>query len=305
MNWQLNWCSHVHMYMCFLKLVTFSGFCLLPLKDKYMTKPHNFSSIFHWICPVRVWKWLRQSVSAAGPAPEGIRLKRLMEVISKCCREGCGVKVSRQSGSVHSAHSVQSALYCKSLLINLMPLAELHSLLKSATKTNSNNTKLVSDAVLEQLALLCIGLSELSDKVVSLHSFNFIEGGFMLTTLQHYIMHCHTKLILLPSDTKCFPKRKKELKWAFAKHRSWSLLCTHAYLFSHSAQALGQGLQSDSCRSLLIQADSLLEISDPFNNCPLSLSVIATITVIQGLLVKLQVYWLMSGSLCAIWDQTK
>ena len=73
-------------------------------------------------------------MSAAGPAPEGIRLQPLMEVISNCCREGCGVKVSRQSGSVLSAHSVQSALYYKSLLINLMPLVELHSRLKSATK---------------------------------------------------------------------------------------------------------------------------------------------------------------------------
>lgn len=102
-------------------------------------------------------QWLRWSVSAAGPAPEGIRLKRLMEVISKCCREGCGVKVSRQSGSVHSAHSVQSALYCKSLLINLMPLAELHSRLKSVTKTKTHNVTLMSESVLEQLALLCIG----------------------------------------------------------------------------------------------------------------------------------------------------
>lgn len=64
-----------------------------------------------------------------------------MEVISKCCREGCGVKVSRQSGSVHSAHSVQSALYCKSLLINLMPLAELHSCLKSVTKMKTHNMR--------------------------------------------------------------------------------------------------------------------------------------------------------------------
>lgn len=77
-------------------------------------------------------QWL--SVSAAGSAPEGTRLQPLMEVISNCCREGCGVKVSRQSGSVRSARSVQSALYCKSLLINLMPLAELHGRLKSVTK---------------------------------------------------------------------------------------------------------------------------------------------------------------------------
>lgn len=74
------------------------------------------------------------SVSAAGPVPEGTRLQPLMEVISNCCRKGCAVKVSRQSGSGRSAHSVQSALYCKSLLINLMPLAELHSRLKSVTK---------------------------------------------------------------------------------------------------------------------------------------------------------------------------
>lgn len=74
------------------------------------------------------------SVSAAGPVPEGIRLQPLLEVISNSCREGCGVKVSRQSGCVRSAHSVQSALYCKSLLINLMPLAELHSRLKSVAE---------------------------------------------------------------------------------------------------------------------------------------------------------------------------
>lgn len=58
----------------------------------------------------------------------------LMEVVSDCCREGCGGKVSRHSGSAHSAHLVQSALYCKSLLINLMPLVELHSRLESVTK---------------------------------------------------------------------------------------------------------------------------------------------------------------------------
>lgn len=53
----------------------------------------------------------------------------------------------------------------------------------------------------------------------------------------------------------------------------------------------------------MIQADTPLETPDPLINC--SPSVIATITVIQGLLVKLQVYRLMSGSLCAIWDPTK
>lgn len=72
----------------------------------------------------------------------------LMEVISNCCREGCGVKVSCQSGSVRSAHSVQSALYCKSLLINLMPLAELHSRLKSVTKTkNPQHVARIRDCV--------------------------------------------------------------------------------------------------------------------------------------------------------------
>lgn len=57
-----------------------------------------------------------------------------MEVTSNGCRVGCGVKGSRQSGSVCSARSIQSALYCKSLLITLMPLAELRSRLKSVTK---------------------------------------------------------------------------------------------------------------------------------------------------------------------------
>lgn len=59
----------------------------------------------------------------AGCAPERILLQPLMEGISNCCWEGGGVRVSSQSGSVHSTLSVQSALYCKSLLINLMPLA--------------------------------------------------------------------------------------------------------------------------------------------------------------------------------------
>lgn len=98
-------------------------------------------------------------------------------------------------------------------------------------------------------------------------------------------------------------QESRNLKEAYSKVRSWSFLCAHAYVLHGSTQALGQGLQSDSCRSFLIQADTLLETSDPVINC--SLSVIATITVIQGLLVKLQVYWLMSGSVCAIWDQTK
>ena len=91
------------------------------------------------------------SVSAAGPVPEGTRLQPLMEVISNCCREGCGVKVSRQSGSGRSAHSVQSALYCKSLLINLMPLAELHSRLKSVTKTKGKTHMFTFGSVSQRL----------------------------------------------------------------------------------------------------------------------------------------------------------
>lgn len=52
-----------------------------------------------------------------------------------------------------------------------------------------------------------------------------------------------------------------------------------------------------------MQADTLLETSDPFINC--SPSATATITVIWGFLVKLQVYPLMSGSVSAFWDKTK
>lgn len=49
--------------------------------------------------------------------------------------------------------------------------------------------------------------------------------------------------------------------------------------------------------NFLIQADTTLETLDPSINC--SPSVIATITVIQNLLVKPQVQQLMSGSLRA------
>lgn len=126
-----------------------------------------------------------RSVSAAGPAPEGIRLQPLIKVISDCCREGCGVKVSRQSGSVRSAHSVQSALYCKSLLINLMPLAELHSRLKSVTKMKKKKTNtLVLQTVLQHwIWTLWRGL----------YSCGFVEDAFTLTfsTLKH-IIHCNT-----------------------------------------------------------------------------------------------------------------
>lgn len=148
-----------------------------------------------------------------------------MEVISKCCREGCGVKVSRQSGSVHSAHSVQSALYCKSLLINLMPLAELHSRLKFVTKTQTHNMTLMSGTVLEQLALLCIG-----------SFWTFWQGGFSaqlwfyrrlfyalnlnFTTLHNSLTHFF--IYLFGNDTKCFPKIKEDIKEVFAKVRYWS-----------------------------------------------------------------------------------
>lgn len=50
-------------------------------------------------------------VSATGPVPEGIRLQPLVQVVSDSCSEGCRVKVSCHSGSVRSAHSVQSALF--------------------------------------------------------------------------------------------------------------------------------------------------------------------------------------------------
>ena len=61
-------------------------------------------------------------------------------------------------------------------------------------------------------------------------------------------------------------------------------LCAHAHFLGGSTLALGQGLKKNLCGSFLMQADTLLETSDPVINC--SLSVIATITVIQGLLVK-------------------
>ncbi len=116
------------------------SFCLLPPTKRQNTAcSQHIASVVHHIGPL-----LQRggcSVSAAGSAPEGIRLQPLMEVISNCSREGCGVKVSRQSGSVRSARSVQSALYCKSLLINLMPLAELHSRLKSVTRTKKLKKK--------------------------------------------------------------------------------------------------------------------------------------------------------------------
>lgn len=126
-------------------------------------------------------KRLRQSVSAAGPGPEGIRLKRLMEVISKCCRDCWGVKVSRQSGSVHSTQSVQSALYRKSLLINLMPLAEPCGRLKCVAETSRRS-------VSEQLALLRVG-SELLNKVLSLHSSYSVQHRFMFHVLHLITLH--------------------------------------------------------------------------------------------------------------------
>lgn len=92
-----------------------------------------------------------------------------MEVISNCCREGCGVKVSRQSGSVRSARSVQSALYCKSLLINLMPLAELHSRLKSVTKTKKKKKKSPQHA-------------HIRDSVAAL-DINFLARWFLLAVV--------------------------------------------------------------------------------------------------------------------------
>lgn len=79
------------------------------------------------------------AVSAAGPAPEGIRLQSPIEVISDSCREGCRVKVSRQSGSVRKRTLSSKCFVCKSLLINLMPLAELHSRLKSFTRTKKKS----------------------------------------------------------------------------------------------------------------------------------------------------------------------
>lgn len=63
------------------------------------------------------------------------------------------------------------------------------------------------------------------------------------------------------------------------------------------------GLQSQiHAGAFLIQADTALETSDCFINC--SPSAIATITVTRGGwgLVRLQVYRLMSRSVCAVWD---
>lgn len=123
------------------------------------------------------------SVSAAAPAPEGIRLQPLIEVISNSCGggENCRVKVSCQSGSVCSAHSVQSALYCKSLLINLMPLAEPHSCLKSVTRKKKSHNTLMLEIMLQHW-IYC----KLSGKVISLCSGGFVVDAFILTVLPIY-----------------------------------------------------------------------------------------------------------------------
>lgn len=149
------------------------------------------------------------------------------EVISS--RQGCGVKPSRQSGSVRWTRSVQRALYWTSLLVRLKCLAELRSQMKSVTGTQKSLT-------------WCLWhLLNISLAIVSWYSFGSESPG-----------------------------RNS----------------AHMHLLSLKASGVG-GLQPDWSRSLLIQADTLLENADLSINC--SPSVIATITVIQRLLVKLQV----------------
>lgn len=80
-------------------------------------------------------------------------------------------------------------------------------------------------------------------------------------------------------------------------------LCRHYDFPRLDPRTWGQRWRRDSRRSGLIEADTTLETCDLFINRPPS--AIATITVIQGLLVKLQVYRLMSGSARAVWDRTK
>lgn len=118
---------------------------ILPLKDAYIKFSH------HYTCILNHKHSALEGIASVLLAvhQRGIQGR---QVISNCCGEACGVKVSRQSGSVHSTHSVQSALYCKSLLINLMPLAELHSRLESVTKKKekqSQNMLLTVETVLE------------------------------------------------------------------------------------------------------------------------------------------------------------
>lgn len=167
----------------------------------------------------------------AGCAPERIHLQPFAEGISNCCREGGGVRVSSQSGSVHSTLLVQSALYCKSLLINLMPLAELHSRLQTVATKKKPHIK------------LCW-----SSSVRWIKTFRL----FIMATL------------------------------------------TFCYITHFNTVVTSQGLQPESRKNRLMQPDTPVESSGPYINCSLSLT--ATITVMQDLFVKLQVCWLMSGS---------
>lgn len=97
-----------------LRWTQICGTLLLISRTKRSTFTwYSQHSLPHGSCP-RV-SWL--SVSAAGPAPEGICLQPLVEVISSSCTEDCRVKVSCHSGcTLSSQHFV-----CKSVLINLTP----------------------------------------------------------------------------------------------------------------------------------------------------------------------------------------
>lgn len=145
---------------------------ILPLKDAYIKFSH------HYTCILNHKHSALEGIASVLLAvhQRGIQGR---QVISNCCGEACGVKVSRQSGSVHSTHSVQSALYCKSLLINLMPLAELHSRLESVTKKKETVPKHAAHG------RDCVRASDQNffHKLVPLHSCGFVREDFRLCSI--------------------------------------------------------------------------------------------------------------------------